>query len=429
MPYICLASLLAKNVQITDLYPNASQNNNPTTGPPQSRYLRTDGVQTASTDSRGNVTGAGAEANKPYFDGIGAYLVDRIEPGADEVAEATVTLTGVVAGDQITVKTMVFEFAAGANDLAHAGTSADPFIVGLGASDNAAAANLTLAFNDVANVHVPMTGIDVTNTHTEATNVAAPSAEVLIQPQTGNATLVKGGSGDFAVEVSNPTRLLLDASSAAVGHLVRVNGAWTGTNLKAVSQALFDRVAAGSSLLKADIETVLATVSADLEGDLASSSSNGTVADILSIFAGRVYRIHAGVNKFTASLGTDNASVWVSASAGGFTTEVFRFDTTFVGGEWGASGPSFKFAGQAAKGGDSTQVEVGAARKTYDSASFQNSLETGQLFQYSSGITLFPHATYQSQIAPNDRGLRDPQETLTGVRVLTVYADDGSVLA
>ena len=137
------------------------------------------------------------------------------------VPEATITLSGVMAGDRLTIKGVVFEFTAGANNLAgKAGTGGDPFLVGLGASDVDAAANLTLALNDGGDVIPAMDAVALVGAHTLATNVAAPSAVVLVQP--ASMPLLAGDTVKFGITSSDLAHIALDAASAAAGTLVWV---------------------------------------------------------------------------------------------------------------------------------------------------------------------------------------------------------------
>jgi len=137
------------------------------------------------------------------------------------VPEATVTLSTVLAGDQLVIKGIVFEFAAGANNLAgKAGTLIDPFLVGLGLSDDDAAANLTLALNDNGDVAPAMDAVALLNTHTFATNVGAPSNVVLVQPEDAGPTLMTGDTVKFTLTSSDQATVTLDTAALAAGTLV-----------------------------------------------------------------------------------------------------------------------------------------------------------------------------------------------------------------
>lgn len=137
------------------------------------------------------------------------------------VAEATVTLTAVGAGDELIVKGLIFQFQAGANNLAgRTGAPANEFLVGLGANDNEAAANLTAALNDNGDVSPALDLVAPLGMHTFATNVGAPSNVVLIQPEDATPNLVPGAAGIFTVTTADAPRVALDVATTAAGTLV-----------------------------------------------------------------------------------------------------------------------------------------------------------------------------------------------------------------
>ena len=445
MPYICMASndIPAGVLQITDLWPNVSQHNNPTYPPGQTRYVNRPPLHYPSVGSEtGLVQGIASQRSRAFFDGIGAYLVDRVEPGADNVAQTTFTLNGVQAGDTLSVKGVYFEFTAAASDYTKAGTVGDPFLVNLGADDDAAAAELTVAFNN-ANVAAAMDALATLNLHTVGTNVGAPSAVVRIQPENGAAALVKGITGVFAVTVSNTTRIQLDAdttsvaTAAGVSRMYRDNEDWNATNLAATVDALQARVDAGSDMTLAAINVVLlAQADADLGGaSITGSNSTGTLAEFLSVLAGRTYRIDTGESKFTAVPG-GQVYEWDSTQQGGFTTALSTWDTDMLGGEWGATTGGVKAlrtGGRDAKPsfastGDTVNVEVGGYRQTFNTTAFQASITNGQLAQLANGVTLFPDQDVQARVAPFLSTMNTRQSTLTNQRVVTVYDDDGTAL-
>ena len=448
MPFICLANsnIPDGTIQITDLWPNESQRNGAIDPPGQNRYLSRPAADVVVVDqTSGNVVGSRADANKSFLTGLAAYLVDRVDPGAALIPATTVTLTTVIAGDIITIKGVVFEFAAGANDLAgKAGNAGDPFIVGLGANDAAAAANLVLALNDNIDVSPAMDVLAPVNIHTFA---AAVGPAVTFKPENGAAALQRGSANQFTVTVSDAATLVLDAASALAGRMVRTIESWTHAMINsAVSgvNGIQTRVDAGLALTLANANTLLLnSCGADLDGSVfPSSDSTGTLAELLSVMAGRVYMLPAGSNKFTAVTAPNTVSVWLDTQRGGFTSPNTIWGTDMLAGEWGATisgrkalktggsyqNPTFLTTPAGAAGGDVVNNEIGGVRTTVDSTHLQASLQTGQLSQYAAGISLFPDAAVQSFVS-NWTRRTNRQATLTGQRVVTVYDDDGSLLA
>jgi len=106
MPFICLANANVPNgvLQITDLWPNVSQDNNPTNPPGQTRYLARPATDTVQTTGAGALTLRPAVelSNQPTISGLAAYIADVVDPGGSEAATGTMTLTGVLVGDIIT---------------------------------------------------------------------------------------------------------------------------------------------------------------------------------------------------------------------------------------------------------------------------------------------------------------------------------------
>jgi hypothetical protein len=109
---------------------------------------------------------------------------------------------------------------------------------------------------------------------------------------------------------------------------------------------------------------------------------------------------------------------WVAGARGGFVAASTVFGTHMISGE----------IKPLAIGGDSVSLEVKGVRHTYDTTQFQNSLLNGVLNSLTGPTVLYPdsdavpyfpwtmqHGTHYSKIqAP---------------RLVTVYDDDGSVLA
>jgi len=361
------------------------------------------------------------------FEGLGAYLVDKVEPGAGEEAAATVTLTGALAGDQILLKGVYFEFAAGANDLIHAGTVGDPILVGLGADDDAAAANLTLALND-AGVQV-ITDVPAPATiHPVGVNVGAPSSVVLITAESF-AIAWAGPTSELTITTSNQTRVALDAAALAASSTVRTHALWDVTTLGLATAAIQNLVDSGLAATLVAVDVALAVVEADLTGATVSlSQSVGTLAELLSVLAGRTYAVPVGSVKFAGT-------TWSPTLRGSFTEANTVFDTGMLAGEWGATTAgtkALKTGGAYSKstfiGGDTVNNEIGAARATFHSTAFAASVLNGQLANLAAGITLFPDADVQAHLAPTMVSKQTRQATLLNQRAVTVYDDDGTLL-
>lgn len=446
MPFICLANANVTNgvLQVSDLWPNVSQKGiyDP---PGQNRYLRRPRGDTPSVHlTTGVVTGIPAEQNLQNFEGLGAYLVDKVEPGALEQADATVVFAAQPnVGDRIVVKGIIFQFQAGANpanwNAPAAGTAANPFLVGVGASANDAAANFTLAVNDAADVQAAILAAAPVNTTLVATNPGAPSANVVLSAEDNLAAPLLGRTGDISVVVTVGGARITEPTLQRAS---RTFEAWNQATLAAAMTAIQTRVDTGLGLTLANVNTALNGVSADLTGAAATSSSVGTLLELLSVLAGRTYRIPAGSLKFTAATAPDQVHVWSTTLRGGFTEPNTTWDTDMLGGEWGATTAGSKYlktGGNYNKpvfnggaGGDVVNNEIGAARATYHSSAFEASLLTGQLSRLSDGtVTLFPDPDVQAYVA--NRSALSPvalrrQQPLTAQRLVTVYDDDGTLL-
>ena len=138
-----------------------------------------------------------------------------------DVPTADMRMVGVIATDQVIVKGIYFEFQAGANNLAgRTGLIGQPFLIGLGAGDNDAAANLAAAFNDAADVAAQMDLQLPVNTHTFALNPGAPSPDVSIAPEDAAANLLPGSIAQFTVTTPSAPRVLIDPDVVTAGTLI-----------------------------------------------------------------------------------------------------------------------------------------------------------------------------------------------------------------
>jgi len=387
MPYICLAQDLPDGtVQVLDLVPNSSQRSLIYDPEGQTRYVN----RAVNEIPQPTPTGTLAwDAN-----GLSAYLADRVESGGLEYATGSITMSTVGLGDTVDIKGVTFTGIA-----APRGAGSQDFNTAV--SDNDAAAELTAAINDAASQAL-LTAAAPVGVVVAAVNTGAPS------PLVDLTASVVGPDGD-AVTLAKTGGIVLSGAT-----LTRANSSWTMSTLDTASAALLARVDAGSTMQLADVNTILGAVDAELTS-AGGSNSTGTLADLLSVLAGRGYRLPAGSLKLTGG-------VWSAAQAGAFTTNVTVFGTTWQHGE----------IRPAAIAGDTETRETKGIRHTYDGTSFQISVGAGHLLTFQSGVTLYPdsdlsdHYPWLTQSPPLMQGTNSFPET-AAARVVTVYNDDGTL--
>jgi len=184
-------------------------------------------------------------------------------------------------------------------------------------------------------------------------------------------------------------------------------GSWTAADQATVSDALVARLDAGLALTLADIDTVIQATFGGSDLDGAGSDSTGTVEDVLSILAGREYVLGAGFTK-------GDGGVWDTTQRGSFTDSVIHNDPDL-------DGPI---------GGVATDVERKPIVTTVHSSALSISMAVGHLATLTSGVTLFPDNSEFSAFKGQQFQQPGPQTAqVDGARVVTVYDDDGSVLA
>jgi hypothetical protein len=201
--------------------------------------------------------------------------------------------------------------------------------------------------------------------------------------------------------------------------------------MTALIDALLGRMDAGLGMTLANINTILLAQAGTELTNAGGSNSAGLVADVLSLLAGRGYTVSVGALKYTAVAAPDTVHVWSATPRGSFTTPNVVFDTEMNFGEWRPTNRWVKHGKErraVVSGGDTVDHEIRGVRTTVDSTHFQNSLQQGQLAAYTSGITLFPDAAVQAFVSDWTRRTHR-QATLTNQRVVTVYDDDGTLLA
>jgi len=359
----------------------------------------------------------------PYVDGLGAYLMDRVETGRGEVSSARLTVNNPLVADQVVIKGVYFEFAVGATDLTKAGTVGDPMLIDWGGGGINAAMNLRTALNDNVSLAPLMDLIVPLGLHVKAV-LSAFGDYIDISAEDGTPADVTGPDGDlFTISTSNNVRLALTAAVIAAGTFLRTNPNWTTATLTSQVAAIMNLVDTGAAATLVALDGLLSTVGADLAGTTyAGSQSTGTLADVLSILAGRGYRIRQFHEITEVAHQYQNAGVWNPAVLGGFTQLVREW-----GGSWGHGEVR-----PATVGGDLVAHEISPIRHTVDTDSLQVSLASGHLAVFGAAagmppVTLWPDSDLTPHYPWTFQGsLQFPE--VTSARVLTVYDDNGNVL-
>jgi hypothetical protein len=401
MPYICLTQNIPDGtVQITDLLPNVSTRNATTDGPGQNRYVNR--VQNDTVSFGGPDYG---DAKTPFpYRGLSAYIVDRIVPGGGAFAELRVNLVDPQAGTFIT-----FNYGSGFVDFVFdaapdpaLGTWNDATTLAAALNHANARATFQLGYGTGNWVTGVVDGSDVilrANSKSGAFLTAYPNVSFSVGP----------GALRITTTPANANQLFLPG-----GDITDPKGKWTPAQVAGIAAAIIARMDAGQALTESDVNTVLSGVVSDtaLGTDLGGGTSS--LSDILAILAGREFYLPAGSVLYT-NLASTNAK---TAIQGTFTRTSVTNGSAMVNGEYRP----------VTVGGDVVQVERKPVRSTVQSSSLQNSLAAGVLKHFTEGITLFPDSdsvptipwTYQSNTALTN---------LTNRRLVTVYNDDGSLLA
>jgi len=405
MPYICLArsDIPSGTVQILDLWPNSSLRLPPYDPPGQTRYLKRPTSDSVNFNPNGTL-------ERDVW-GMAAYLIDHVEVGGLTQADLTVTATGVLGGDTVTVKGVVFTAA---------GAGANPALQQFdeSAGDANTATTLAATITNAASIAL----MKASGTPALAYAGATPALNVVtLDALTGAAVPLLGGAGDLPVTTSNAVRLALNTP---LNRLFRATERWGVSSLNTTVAALLARVDGGLALALANINTAIAAGAAGSElTNAGGSGSTGTVADVLSIMAGRQYFLPMR-NPITGVMNQImNGGTWDSSGFGGFTTPVLVNGDVMAHGEWKPANI----------GGDTENRPVGPYRHTYDGGAFQKSLLNGHLAVFAgvagmTPVTLFTNNS-PTPLFPWDFQAAVQYPQVTGARVVTVYDDAGAVLA
>ena len=257
-----------------------------------------------------------------------------------------------------------------------------------------------------------------------ATAVAPGAAIVTLTAVDNLGVALPGNTGDLQFLTSNATRLVRSANNILAGTLTRAHGNWTRTILTATATALQARVDAGSAMALSDINTVLAAQAGAELTNAGGSASTGVVLELLSIFAGRGYRAPQYADRTgTLNVYFTGLGLWDATQRGGFTRWVRKSDTNFYAGEFKPT----------LHGGDWVEQEIAPIRYSAKTAAFMISLATGTLATFGAvagmpPVTLWPDSDPCPHYPWAFQGTLQYPE-VPNARVLTVYDDDGTVLA
>lgn len=408
MPYICLTSALSDGqVQVLDLVPNSSRQRPGHDSPGQTRYLNR--VQ----NDAAAVQYASGALIEDHASGLRAYLLDKVEPGGLQQGLGRIALTGVLAGDIVTIKTIPFTAQNG---------GANPALqqFNMNAGDNAAATSLALTISHPASIAL-MAAVGGDNIYCDAAALAnVVTINALLSP---GATPVLGPNGSLALASTSQVReAIAELVTGVTNRMTRSREHWNSC-LTATAAALIARMDAGLAMALGDANVILlANANAELT-NAGGSNSVGVLTELLSILAGRGYRVNrlsraGAIQQFFSAV--NPTYQWNPVLLGGFTYPV----TTFSGWDHGECVPG-------SIGGDTANIEWKNIRHTYEGGSFTISVMSGALatMRRLAGqptITLYP----DSDLCPHypwtyQGALTFPVQT--NVRLVTVYNDDGSL--
>jgi len=392
MPYICLtrSDIPDGTLQILDLLPNASLRHPGYDPPAQTRY-----INRVQNEALALVNGVSYGVKN----GLAAYILDRVEPGGLQFGSAEVDLDApgaVLAGDIIAIGGVPFTATDGLYDPALQEFYSD---VGGGSDETVMANSLIDAVND-------------------------PASQALLLAAGGTCTASAGGSlGAGEVTLTADTAgatgaLTLTESTAGAridiseDHLSRAFEAFTAAHAYNIAVRIIARLDAASALTAADVNTAINAEPGVSGCAIASVGTLGSLIEVLSVLAGRGYRLPDLSSIYTGA-GYD---IWHTAAAGSFDISHLVNDSRMVAGELVPN----------TIGGDTAQIPVKGITDTFHSSTLDISLLEGDLSKMGAGITLWPDSdptphfpwTYQKGTA----------YTQITARVVTVYDDDGSVL-
>lgn len=357
--YLCL-TVPAKSgtIYVGDLRGDAARRNGSVDPPAQCRYLRYPDVGTVAFSLETGTTYRPAH-------GVAAYLAARVQPGGKADNVATLTVAGVKTGDTVSFGALVL--TAGTKEDAATNTFKDSATAG---SDDASAASLAAVLNDATVLPILLIALGVTRAAvTAATNVVT----IKTDPPVKVTPIVSSDPNHVVVGALAPPAVVPAADAYDLA-----------------AQAIEAYLRSAHAMTEADVNAAIATA---LPGS--DLTAGGSLADLLSILAGRAFRLDEGTQLFDPK-----TKAWLGGpQVGSFTRPLHS------SGYWifpAHPGPTTKLV--------SPPAEEGPVRRTFPGSLVDSSILKGHLSRLTHDVAL-------------------PGRRKEHGRVAVVYDQDGNVVA
>jgi len=224
---------------------------------------------------------------------------------------------------------------------------------------------------------------------------------------------VAGELGAFTLATSAPARITLSDD-----HFTRTFEVWTAAQLNAISLPIIALMDAGLPLTTVAINAAINAVAGVSNTSIVSVGSTTTLANLLSVMAGRGYYVPAGAPKIKAT------GTWDITAYGGFGKPYLAQDSRMLGGEIRPN----------TIGGDASRKEVKPIRHTYVTDELITSLDDGEVAVFIAKVGMPPVTLWpRSGLIPQypwtyQKALLNPKTHVNDAQIIVVYADDGTIL-
>jgi hypothetical protein len=204
------------------------------------------------------------------------------------------------------------------------------------------------------------------------------------------------------------TTLIVGLSAYLVDRVEPAGGSWGPTEQATVAAGLVARMDGGLGLTLAEVNVVIQATFGGSDLDGAGSSSTGNLRELLSILAGRSYALGVGWVK-------GPGGAWDIVQRGAFTRAVRVSDPDLLA-------PTDLF-------GVDVPYEYKPIVHTVESSAFNISLVSGNLSVLAGGVDLFPDSEPSAFHGQQFQQPGPQVAEIPNARVVSVYADDGALLA